>query len=161
MIQLSEHSTGYTSDVFKSEYMPVASRVYRIHLHHTLFSVGSLLKKFKNCSDDIKVQLFRSYCTGMYTGQLWWNYSKCVIRKLIVAYNRAFRLLMGYPRDCSASGMFANNRLPSAQAILRNLCYKFIKRLEKSENNLIHNIRNSDIWFHSNIRKHWLSILYM
>ena len=35
---------GYTSDVFKSEYMPVASRVYRIHLHHTLFSVGSLLK---------------------------------------------------------------------------------------------------------------------
>ena len=120
-----------------------------------------LVKKFKNCSDDIKVQLFRSYCTGMYTGQLWWNYSKCVIRKLIVAYNRAFRLLMGYPRDCSASGMFANNRLPSAQAILRNLCYKFIKRLEESENNLIHNIRNSDIWFHSNIRKHWLSILYM
>ena len=120
-----------------------------------------LVKKFKNCSDDIKVQLFRSQCTGMYTGQLWWNYSKCVIRKLIVAYNRAFRLLMGYPRDCSASGMFANNRLPSAQAILRNLCYKFIKRLEKSDNNLIHNIRNSDIWFHSNIRKHWLSILYM
>ena len=25
--------------------MPVASRVYRIHLHHTLFSVGSLLNK--------------------------------------------------------------------------------------------------------------------
>ena len=120
-----------------------------------------LVKKFKNCSDDIKIQLFRSYCTGMYTGQLWWNYSKRVMKKLVVAYNRAFRLLMGLPRDCSASGMFAESRLPSAQAILRNLCYKFLKRLEISENKLIASIRCSDAWFLSNIKKHWLNILYV
>ena len=120
-----------------------------------------LVRKFSKCSDEVKIQLFRSYCTGMYTGQLWWKYTKATMRKLIVAYNRAFRMLMGLPYDCSASGMFANNRLPTAPAILRNLCFKFLKRLEKSDNFLISSIRKSDLWFNSNIKKHWFNILYV
>merc|ERR1711994_477149 len=113
------------------------------------------------CSAEVKIQLFRTYCTSMYTSQLWWNYKKASMSKLIVAYNNAFRLLMGFPRDCSASGMFASFNLPSGQAILRHLIYKFIGRIDSCPNNLVANIIRSDHRWSSRMRAHWRSVLYV
>ena len=67
---------------------------------------------------------------------------------------------MKYPWDCSASGMFARHCLPSGQAILRNLNFKFMKRLDVCENRLIRAVNESDSRWRSNIRKHWLKSLY-
>ena len=39
------------------------------------------------CSDHVKCTLFRSFCTSLYTCQLWCNYKSESIRKLFVAYN--------------------------------------------------------------------------
>ena len=88
------------------------------------------------------------------------NYSKRVMKKLEVAYNNAFRILMKYPWDCSASGMFARHALPSSQAILRNLNFKFMKRIDACENTLVKAINVSDSQWLSNIRRHWLNSLY-
>ena len=126
-----------------------------------LYGQGNMLsRKFHMCSDDVKIKLFRTYCSSMYTSQLWWNYTKRAIKKLIVAYNNAFRMLMKLPRDCSASGMFANNRVPSGQAILRNLCFKFLGRTERSVNGLVKAIIDSDMRWCSRMRIHWYSMLY-
>ena len=56
------------------------------------------------CSDHVKCRptLFRSFCTSLYTCQLWCIYKSEIIRKLYVAYNNVFRLLCNEPRYCSA-----------------------------------------------------------
>ena len=48
------------------------------------------------CSDNVKVNIFRSYCSSLYTSQLWWKYKVSSIRKLYVAYNN-FVCFSGYP----------------------------------------------------------------
>ena len=112
------------------------------------------------CSAEVKVKLFRAYCTPMYCCQLWSNYTKGAMRKLIVAYNNAFRILMRYSWGCSASTMFALHMLPSAQAVMRNLNYKFLKRVECSENSLVSAVNCSDLKWSSHIRKHWFKTLH-
>ena len=79
-----------------------------IILKRQLYAQGNALaRRFHMCSDNVKVTIFRSYCSSLYTSQLWWKYKVNSIRKLYVAYNNAFRMLFMLPRDCSASGMFA------------------------------------------------------
>ena len=40
----------------------------------TLFVQGNIiLRKFYMCSIDVKLTLFRIYCSPMYSVQLWWN----------------------------------------------------------------------------------------
>ncbi|XP_063530746.1 uncharacterized protein LOC134741781 [Cydia strobilella] len=42
-----------------------------------------------------------------FTSSLWVNYTQKAYNALRVQYNDAFRMLLGLPRYCSASGMFA------------------------------------------------------
>ena len=119
-----------------------------------------LLRKFSMCSHDVKIHLFQTYCSPMYTAQLWWSYNKSSIKKLYIAYNNVFRMLHRLPRDCSASAMFVNSHVKNCSAIIRNLVYRFIRRLELSENGIILSVLNSDLRWQSRIRRHWINILY-
>ena len=48
-----------------------------------LYAQGNALaRRFHMCSDNVKVTLFRSYCSSLYTSQLWWKYRVNSIRKL-------------------------------------------------------------------------------
>ena len=57
---------------------------------------NALIRKFYMYTEDIKCTLFKSYCTSLYTCQLWCNYKS-------EAYNNVFRLLCNEPKNCSAS----------------------------------------------------------
>lgn len=46
-----------------------------------------LVRKFHYCSDEVKVNLFRAYCSPMYTAHLWVRYKNESLRKLQVAFN--------------------------------------------------------------------------
>ena len=85
---------------------------------------------------------------------------KAVTKKLYTAYNNVFRMLHRLPRDCSASAMFVNSHVKNCSAIIRNLVYRFIRRLELSENGIILSVLNSDLRWQSRIRRHWINILY-
>ena len=51
-----------------------------------LYAMGKMLiRKFHMCTPDIKANLFRTFCTPLYTAQIWWNYRPYSIRKLNVA----------------------------------------------------------------------------
>lgn len=127
-----------------------------------LYAQGNVLtRKFHMCSNNVKVHLFRTYCSSLYTCQLWWCYKNATIKKLYVAYNNAFRLLMNLPRGCSASGMFATNNVSSCQAIIRNLVFRFRSRVDSSENTIIKSVLSSDIKWQSRIRLHWMKLLYV
>ena len=62
----------------------------------TLFVQGNIiLRKFNMCSLGVKLTLFRTYCSPMYTAQLWWNYKKSTITKLQIAYHNIFKMFLG------------------------------------------------------------------
>ncbi|KAK0141236.1 hypothetical protein N1851_021750 [Merluccius polli] len=91
-----------------------------------------LVRKFHYCSDDVKVNLFRSYCTPMYAAPLWVSYKKETLRKLQVAYNDCLRILLKKPRSSSASKLFCDSGLSTLQALLRNLMFKFMQTSQVS-----------------------------
>ena len=122
-----------------------------------------LARKFHMCTDDVKISLFRAYCTPLYTAHLWCNYSKARMRKLQVAYNDAFRILLKLPRWTSASFMFVHSNVPTFHAVLRNLMFKFMGRLIDSENEIIMAltvITHSDTRYSSCLWRHWKKCLY-
>ena len=50
-----------------------------------------LLRIFSNCSIDVNVTLFQSYCTALYGPFLWTDYKKSTFTKIRVAFNNAYR----------------------------------------------------------------------
>ena len=122
----------------------------------SLYAQCNLLKhRFYMCSTPVKVTLFRSFCCSMYTCFLWWKYTKSSYRKCKVAYNDAFRLLLGYPRFYSASQLFVTNNIYTFDALIRRLIYKFTLRISRSSNDLINCVNSSDVFWRSKIRNFW------
>jgi len=80
---------------------------------------------------------FRAYCTPLYTAHLWCSYSKGQIKKIQVAFNDAFRILLKLPKWTSASQMFVSRNVPTFHAVLRNFMYKFKYRLRVIDNLVI------------------------
>ena len=53
----------------------------------TLFVQGNIiLCKCYMCSINVKLTLFRTYCSPVYYVQLWWNYKKFTINILHIAH---------------------------------------------------------------------------
>ena len=61
-----------------------------------------------------------------------------------MAYNNAFRMLFGLPRDCIASGMFAVNNVMSCPALVRKLVFGFYKRVNSSQNCIVQTLDGVD-----------------
>ena len=59
------------------------------------------------------------------------------------------------------SGMFTVNRVPNCAAVIRNLTFRFMSRLNLSSNGLVCSIIDSDLKFVSRIRQHWMNMLYV
>ena len=127
-----------------------------------LCAKGNMLKsKFVNCTDEVKIQLFRSYCASLYGGSLWSKFTLQTMNRLRVVYNNAFRFLMRYPRYCSASEMFAINRLKSFQEVRRTVNYSLYRRCTTSKNSLITSILRSDCIKCSKIQREWIKTLFI
>ena len=78
-----------------------------------LYAQGNALaRRFHMCSDYVKVTIFRSYCSSLYSSQLWWKYKVNSIRKLYVAYNNAFRMLL-LMIFCSKQRILKSTEIPN------------------------------------------------
>ena len=119
-----------------------------------------LIKKFNNCSEHIKIKLFRTFCEPMYTPHLWWKYSVSYINKIYVAYNNAFRYICKEPRWCSASLMFVSRNVPSCKEVIRRATLGFLNRLYQSNNSCIYHTVNSDNMYSSAFFKHLLKTVH-
>ena len=67
---------------------------------------NGIIKNLYACSPVVKCDLFKAFCCNMYCSHLWSDLKNDTLRRLIVEYNHSFRIIMKYPRHCSASGMF-------------------------------------------------------
>ena len=99
---------------------------------------NALIRKFYMCSETVKISLFKSYCSSLYTSALWCNYRCESLRKLCVAYNNVFRKMTFLPRDCSASLMFAERGLPTCKTLIRKHVYSFMTSVINSCNVNLH-----------------------
>lgn len=96
-----------------------------------------LAHRFARCSNEVKITLFKAYCQGFYTSSLWVSYTRRALDALRVQYNNGFRVLLGLPRFCSASGMFAAARTDDFYAIIRKKTASLIGRMRASRNSIL------------------------
>ncbi|XP_063366759.1 uncharacterized protein LOC134655240 [Cydia amplana] len=96
-----------------------------------------LARRFARCTKEVKITLFKAYCQSFYTCSLWVSYTQSTLNTLRVQYNNAFRILLGLPRFCSASGMFAEHRTDGFHAIMRKRTASLMRRLRGSSNSLL------------------------
>lgn len=97
-------------------------------------------RRFVRCSTGAKTTLFRAYCTTFYTCSLWITYTRRSYESLRIQYNNAFRMLLGLPRYCSASGMFADAHVDGFSAIMRKRIASMVSRVRASTNSILNMI---------------------
>jgi len=120
-----------------------------------------IISKFRKCNDDVKIQLFKSFCSNMYCSHLWSVYSKNVYRRLHVAYNNIFRSLMHIDRRQSISKAFIDNNVDSFSVLIRKQIVGFRKRILLSDNVLIQTCISSHFHlYNSKINTNWQTIAF-
>ena len=106
------------------------------HLRSFYARSNVIFRKFHHCSASIKVNLIKTYYAP-YCSQLWVNHTKCSYNKLRVAYNNAYRRVLGYVKSDSASNMFVNNQVENFDAHNRHLIYSLRSRILNCENSIV------------------------
>ncbi|XP_072929569.1 uncharacterized protein [Epargyreus clarus] len=96
-----------------------------------------LARRFARCTTQVKLTLFRAYCQTFYTCGLWIDYTRRGYRVLRVQYNNVLRAVLGKPRYCSASAMFADALVDDFYAIVRKRTASLLCRLLSSTNTLL------------------------
>ena len=119
---------------------------------------NGIIKNCSMCSPVVKATLFRTLCSNMYCSQLWRGFRSCSISQLIVGYNHSFKYITNYHRNCSASGMFVFNNIPSFMELWRNY-YGFMQRLINSDNSVVA-ATVSSCRLSSVLWRRWESVLY-
>jgi hypothetical protein len=99
-----------------------------------------LARRFARCSREVKITLFRAFCTSFYTCNLWARYTQKAYNALRIQYNNAFRVLLRLPRYCSASGMFAEAGVDCFYATMRKRCASLVRRVRASGNSILNMI---------------------
>ena len=107
---------------------------------------NALLRHFYMCTETVRMSLFKSYSSSLYTSASWCTYRSESLRKLCVAYSNGFFREKNtfLPRDCSASIMFATRDLPTCKMLIRKHAYIFMKSAAESCNVILHRIVRSD-----------------
>ena len=127
----------------------------------SIYCAGNILiKKFKHCSDAIKDYLFKTYCTGIYSGHLWYRYNSTIFSRAKTAYNCIFRKFRNLDRKCSISASMVSSHVPTFIEVLRKLATGFIDRLKVSNNVCTQTVYNSLLFHSSPMSQHWLKTVY-
>ncbi|KAJ0176791.1 hypothetical protein K1T71_007970 [Dendrolimus kikuchii] len=115
-----------------------------------------LARRFARSTVEVKTTLFKAYCQSFYSSGLWVDYTQRAINALQVQYNNVFRMLLGLPRHCSASGMFAEARTDGFKAIIRKKSASLMQRLRGSTNSLL---KAMAVRFDCPFQEHWIGVV--
>ena len=115
-----------------------------------------LIRNFKHCTNDVKIKLYRTFCSSIYCCPLWYNFKESSFRKIHVATNKVFKSLMQMPRDYSASHLFVSTGVDHFSELRRKLDYSLKTCVLNSLNLLVINISASTSFMH----RYWKTVLY-
>ena len=102
---------------------------------------NALIRNLKDRSEEVKVLLFKIYCTGFYCSSLWYKYRCKTYTQVKSAYNNFFRLLMDHDEICVSKTMIDNNINPF-NAVMRKYIAGFIKQLDNCEDVIVKTLYN-------------------
>ena len=88
------------------------------------------------CSIAVRLALFRSFCSPMYTSHLRWNYKKRTMKRLLITYHNVFKMSISMSKYESTSLLCTVYNVLCCQAVIRNLVYRFMCRLQASNNHV-------------------------
>ena len=107
------------------------------------------------------IKLFNSYCSSLYTAHVSWNYKKMSVTKLQITYHNILKRNIGLSKYESTSATCTFTNTQCCQSTIRNLVFKFVCRLDKSDNALIKALLASSVVYSSRIHSHWRRLLYV
>ena len=119
-----------------------------------------VLHKFHMCSVDVKLALFRAYCTSMYCSHLWWSFRKETMTRFVTCYHNLLKRALGLSKFGSTSATCAYFRVSSCEAVIRGLVYRFMTRVETRTNGIMSAICLSRLRYQSKIRRSWIGRFY-
>ena len=86
------------------------------------------------------------------------KFRKSVLKRFIVAYNNAFRIMHGLSTRCSAGFMFANATVDSCQTRTRKCIHSIM--CNESTNCIVQRIATSDVHTLSQLPSVWFGAVY-
>ena len=84
---------------------------------------NSILRKFFMCTIEVKVTLFKSYCSSIYMAHLWTNYSHNNLNKLYIAYHNTLKLFIGVSKREHTRPICVNLIIKYCPSLIRNYIY--------------------------------------
>ena len=103
-----------------------------------LFLRSNLLcRRFRRCSLDVKLLLFRAFCICFYDTALWANFSTSTLTKFRSCYHKCLKYFFGYPKYSSVTTMLCELGLPSFNTLIHNYKCRFANTLSRCENLLV------------------------
>ena len=127
-----------------------------------IYSRGNILiQNFNHCSANVKLELFKTYCSNLYASHLWNKFSQAKYKRIQTAYNNVFRSLMCINRRESISAAFVSSNVDCFQVVLRKAVYSFSSRVMTSSNILVSTVLHSAYFIYcSNLFNQWKKCLY-
>ena len=120
-----------------------------------------LIKHFRHCNEEVKLTLFRAYCSSFYGCNLGANFTDTCPRMLVVAYKEIYRNFM----KCQMllhyiAQMLAWNIDPFA-VINCKLFFGFRKQVLLCDNFIVQTIVSSLHFYSSSLYKEWNKMFFL
>ena len=92
-----------------------------------------LINRYRKCSINVNLTLFKTFCMSMYHLCIWKHYSATVVNKFRSCYNKCVKKFFGYSRLDSMSGILLLLSLPTADTIntilFEHYCVSYCNRI--------------------------------
>ncbi len=112
-----------------------------------------LVRNFKFRNNDVKRQLFSSYCYYIYCTSLWQHFKMATMQRLRVTCNNTLRRLTDHLPFCGAFILCVAGGVNSFPEVRRAAAYSAVRRVGRSTNVMVCTI-------HSGTRRQWATQLY-
>ncbi len=130
------------------------------HLRGFYARSNTLIRKFYNCTTEVKLTLFQSYCLPSYCSHLWVNYNNSSYSKIRIAFNNVYRRILGFSKFDSASQMYVSHNIDNFDAYMRKNIHGFMKRVCNIENVLVKSVVNCIMYVNNSMWYKWVNQLY-
>ena len=116
-----------------------------------LYARGNAIKrKFSNCNEEVKLELFRSHCSNFYCCSLWsLEDTETLLKSAKVCHNNILRYFIRTKRGDSISRLFMFKQLCNFDVIHRKAIVSLYTRSLLSKNGLISTLFESVYFLHS------------
>jgi len=109
-----------------TELVKATDRTNKRHIHNMYVRTNMLIQRFRNCSQHVKIAIFRTYCICLYGVALWLHFSSCIMMKFKYSYNKCIKKFFGYSKHYSVTEMLLALGLSSFDMVIHNYGKSFL-----------------------------------